>query len=235
MKRINEKKTSKNKDFIRANSLQQRVIDQISEESRIRNAAEISSAFRMTGRSLFHFSENEIGIRLETFYKGSFYETYYIRFRLKLDSNISVHNDDLNSSFIVMHTLPAFIPVDNIGRCYLTQDVLDKDELDLFLREIDLYLSSYVFRREQVKELYKQSYCCDIKVDLELCDSVQFTIRYSEREIYVKLTYDNLKIFYPSKLDAREKTPEWEYRLKQFEHNLQQYSMIDAIQKELFC
>ncbi|KAI8052330.1 hypothetical protein BDF22DRAFT_687721 [Syncephalis plumigaleata] len=113
------------------NSLQEKISAQILEESKERFAAEVATAFRMTGRSLYHCSKNEIGVRLEAFYNGTFFIPYYVKFRLNslirsdsFDVQFQSHMIHRPIFFVLSHSLPQCVPIQELERKHLSPGIL---------------------------------------------------------------------------------------------------------------
>jgi len=120
-----------------------------------------------------------LGIRLETYCKGRFYEPFYLIFA-KPSQEVSQGAEILNSSGddtkkrsnvrLLRHTIPHFVPLSDImqshlrpsqyterdsgaGGLELLEDLMQRDSLMLFLCQLHTYLQSFVNRREQALAL----------------------------------------------------------------------------------
>lgn len=94
-------------------------------------------AYRIAGRTFSRFSDKEVQIQLETFYKNRFCESYFIVCEYT------------GGRFVPRkHTLPHFIPLDSIVTA-------QGDDLEATMQAIQDHLIAFVARREQASELRK--------------------------------------------------------------------------------
>ncbi|KAL1921418.1 uncharacterized protein VTP21DRAFT_11134 [Calcarisporiella thermophila] len=167
------------------------LIQDLMADTEARQAAELNSAYRLAGRTMFPVKGGHVGIRLETFYKGKYHEPYYIILRH------DIGNDRLE---ITKHTIPPFIPLRSLEQLFLN------DSLEAFLKELDEYLQGFVFRREQVKALQTLSgrRVKDLATN-KAFTYVQFTTQVRRRVIQVNLIYEDLKESLPTRLAIMDK------------------------------
>ncbi|RKP33329.1 hypothetical protein BJ085DRAFT_32274 [Dimargaris cristalligena] len=96
---------------------------------------DIVTGYQLMGRSVFTVNDQSIGVRLETFYKGSYFEPYFLFLRRSTDSSSPLA--------LFQHTLPPIVPMDSL------HPLLNKD-IHVFLDHIDAIIQAFVARREQV-------------------------------------------------------------------------------------
>ncbi|KAG2220959.1 hypothetical protein INT45_006492 [Circinella minor] len=106
---------------------QQKILDQLMETVEARCVQELIGYYRLSGRTTFTF-QNYRGIRLETFYRQTYYEPYYLLF---LPKQPSIHYSpyDFTNYILSKNTLPNFIPLKKI-----TNELFPWD-MDLMLEE----------------------------------------------------------------------------------------------------
>ncbi|KAJ8656634.1 hypothetical protein O0I10_007711 [Lichtheimia ornata] len=210
--------------------IQQQILEQWMAVSSARCVQEIVGYYRLAGRTTFQFQGNT-GIRLETYYKAKYYEPYY----LLLSNPASMK---YNSISVAQHTIPFFIPVQEMVDTFLPHD------MEALLRILHVFLLAYVSRREQVEEL--GVYCkerasfvgisaerkakdhiilaekIDVEQDKEDKDNNNTTIR-------VELIYDDLTSEYPTKVKTSiPSLIQTTYDTKEIETKFQTYKLLDA-------
>uniref|UniRef100_U9U0E2 Uncharacterized protein n=1 Tax=Rhizophagus irregularis (strain DAOM 181602 / DAOM 197198 / MUCL 43194) TaxID=747089 RepID=U9U0E2_RHIID len=133
---------------------------EILQDSEEREYQKILNAYRLTGKTIFPVKENRIGLRFETFYNAKYLEPYYIF----LEQN--QENEQLS---IFRHTLPHFIPLDELEAKYLNKD------MNKFANMVDDYLQAFVMRREEVRTLTNNKLNRKPRVN-NAYSSIEFTI-----------------------------------------------------------
>ncbi|KAI9272990.1 hypothetical protein BDA99DRAFT_602191 [Phascolomyces articulosus] len=183
---------------------QQQILSQLVEAVEARCVQELIGYYRLAGRTTFTFQRYR-GIRLETFYGGTYFEPYYLLLLPKRSGLPDTPNDFTNYT-ISKDTLPNFIPLRQIA------DKLFPWDMDSFLRVIHDFLLAYVGRREQYETMRK---LCDerdtltsvvapneSKKIINLVESVG-----NERYAVVELIYKNLAIDFPTEVVITENPP----------------------------
>ncbi|BGP30019.1 hypothetical protein JCM10296v2_001771 [Rhodotorula toruloides] len=111
------------------------------------------------------FARKGTAVRLETFFQGRYYEPYYIVFARRLPDLDKPAVDAELPIDIAHHTIPHWIPLDELSRRYLggplegeetagrRGDAAGQPDLELFLTRLTPYLNAFVSRREQLVSL----------------------------------------------------------------------------------
>ncbi|KAK8807030.1 hypothetical protein WA158_003789 [Blastocystis sp. Blastoise] len=161
--------------FMLVDNIVKRQIDD--EENKSNSVDSIDQIYRLFGISTFYNpSRNHFSIRFDTCYKGHYYETFYVFLKPKMDSN----SDEIQ---IVGHTLPPFIPIEEWSK------QLSQSNLKLFTTNINIYINSYIIRREQLKEIKDNSLF--IKEGLHIYSNQSFSISIiSFNNCYITLYYE---------------------------------------------
>jgi hypothetical protein len=116
-----------------------------------------------------------LGIRMETYYKGRFYEPFYLIFARPsqmVDHITKAGTSDANRNItrLCRHTVPHFVPLGELTQSYLRpvymaerdtgagglgllDSLMQQDGLDLFLSQLHAHLQSFVSRRQQAMAL----------------------------------------------------------------------------------
>jgi len=153
---------------------------------------EVNIAYRLAGKSVFVLEDHRLGIRLETSFNGKYYESYYVI--LNYNDN---HAEKLS---IFKHTIPYFIPHENILKHYLNKNI------KVYIDELSDYLHAYVSRREQFNEV-KLKYgdkLNDIYTN-GACDLIKFKYKHNLAEpicYTVDLIFEDPKSFLAKKAIA---------------------------------
>ncbi|KAF9358542.1 hypothetical protein BGX26_001486 [Mortierella sp. AD094] len=133
---------------------------------------DILTAYRLTGVTMFNVSEfeesdwskynmpdfpvgpKEIGIRFETFADGKYHEPYYIMITSQATSRTGDDQEDQDSRTengcvlkISKHTIPHWIPLRDIEKRYLNQD------MTTFTRIVSERLQEFVAKRENGRQI----------------------------------------------------------------------------------
>ncbi|RIA99436.1 Cenp-O kinetochore centromere component-domain-containing protein [Glomus cerebriforme] len=122
--------------------LQDHMIKEMLQDNKEREYEEILKAYRLTGKTIFPVKDDRIGLRFETFHGAKYHEPYYIIL------NQNQENEQLN---VFRHTLPHFIPLDELEATYLNKD------MHKFANEIGDYLQAFVTRREEFNTLIEEA------------------------------------------------------------------------------
>ncbi|KAJ1981823.1 hypothetical protein H4R34_001924 [Dimargaris verticillata] len=165
---------------------------------RDRSYEDMLTGYRLTGRSIFPMSSTEVGIRLETFYQGQYYEPYFIFLRR------SAATGHLT---VVKHTLPSLVSLDQLQASPHT-------DIHAFLDEIEEPLQALVARREQVNQVLRSRLAETIDADQSVTH-VEFIITAGTKgRIRGHLDYDSLTAVRPSQVrftlqyhDSEPETP----------------------------
>jgi hypothetical protein len=199
--------------------ISENAVDQIPKQAKKRKLGETKSAYMIAGNTLLYREDEQIALRFETFFNGKFYEHYYIF--LDFDSN----NERV---LIHRHTIPFFIPLDDIQKKYLSTN------LKLFMEKINEYLNSYTARREQVNQLAQ---CASPSLEVQnvkmsrAADHIVVKASHNDREILIKLMY-NLLETYPKQVEVyRVDTDRKQWRIKHIEHFFTIYRLNSACEK----
>ncbi|GBC10745.1 hypothetical protein RclHR1_09870004 [Rhizophagus clarus] len=200
------------------NELQNHMIKEILQDGGDREYQNILNAYRLTGKTIFPVKDNRIGLRFETFYNAKFLEPYYII----LDQN--QENEQLS---IFRHTLPHFIPLDELEVTYLNKD------MNKFANVVDDYLQAFVTRREEVLTLTKLNRKPRTN---NAYTSIEFTVflKANNDRVDITLTYEDLKSFIPTSAAiylTREGTENKRIRLQKREREFLQAKLTDAFEK----
>ncbi|KAI8141000.1 hypothetical protein BJV82DRAFT_620414 [Fennellomyces sp. T-0311] len=162
------------------------------EAAAARCVQEVIGYYRLAGRTKFKFQNYE-GIRLETFYRQSYCESYYVLWQ--------VNGED--RAAIAKHTIPNFIPLERISDAFFPHDI------DTFVRVLHDFLLAYVSRREQLDEL--KELCKDnpnpiaASSNLRSRGTIIFSVKTPEQShIDVELIYGNLASELPTKVSITE-------------------------------
>ncbi len=124
---------------------------------------EIFVAHRLAGRTIIELPENKLAIRFETFYGGKYYESHYIvsQFVARLVTMQILQFDSKNEDLVLhKHTLPYFVPIEDIAKKNLNVDfsvpiIHYYNLFKLFMNTVCDYLHSFVSRREQLQQLQR--------------------------------------------------------------------------------
>jgi len=161
----------------------QKLHTNIGKQQKRQRVTAINHAYRLAGRSTFSVGEEGLlGVCLETATAGKFYEPYYVILRLE---PLSVHK----------HTMPYFVPVDEIARNHLEKSVSD------FLDEVSEYVQAFVMRRESLK-LFREGFPQVDIVTSAPFDYIELKQHALERHIQVVLAYDDLKKHVPKRVNV---------------------------------
>ncbi|CAB4391023.1 unnamed protein product [Rhizophagus irregularis] len=201
------------------NELQDHMMKEILQDSEEREYQKILNAYRLTGKTIFPVKENRIGLRFETFYNAKYLEPYYIF----LEQN--QENEQLS---IFRHTLPHFIPLDELEAKYLNKD------MNKFANMVDDYLQAFVMRREEVRTLTNNKLNRKPRVN-NAYSSIEFTILLKDNNdrVDINLTYENLTSFIPTNAViclTREGTENKRKRLQKREREFLQSKLTDAFE-----
>jgi len=140
-----------------------------------RKLDETRTAYMLSGNML-QWEGDELAVRFETFYLGSYYEHYYIFLKF---------NPTRETFSIKHHTIPFFIPLDATCKKYLNSN------FKICLEKIKHYLSCYVARREQVAHLSECTAIDIVHVKASRAhDLVMMEALSSNRALFIKLVYD---------------------------------------------
>eukprot|EP01114_Cavostelium_apophysatum_P016045 TRINITY_DN44_c0_g2_i1.p1 TRINITY_DN44_c0_g2~~TRINITY_DN44_c0_g2_i1.p1 ORF type:complete len:305 (+),score=58.04 TRINITY_DN44_c0_g2_i1:74-988(+) len=100
----------------------------------------LEMAYRLSGKSVFKMQNGAVGIRFETFFRGRYFETFYVYLRLDKSKKFTIEN----------HTIPSFIPLAELEAKYLNTD------LQMFMNNLCDLLHAFISRREQFEEMKRQ-------------------------------------------------------------------------------
>ncbi|KAF9422895.1 hypothetical protein BGZ94_008460 [Podila epigama] len=139
------------------------------EEKDQKRMLDILMSYRLTGATVFTEDEfnsgdlnylddntsrsdrdtrKQIGIRLETFACGRYFEPYYIFLKLKIIKDQEGSADERARQLeVTKYTIPHWIPIKDLARRYLNLD------MNLFTRFTSEYLQAFVQRRENINKV----------------------------------------------------------------------------------
>ncbi|XP_064652983.1 centromere protein O-like [Lineus longissimus] len=159
------------------------------QDAELKRVQELQSLYRLTGTSTDLVEKNVLRWRFDTSYKGEFFEPYYVE--IKVDPNVP--------SSALHHTLPLFIPLDELMEHHLYHDVKG------FVEAVHQYLIPFVMRREEVLKM-ERKFDDNIDTDISVSgsyDCISFTlvdVKYFEEPLDIRLVYDDLKDHAPSRI-----------------------------------
>ncbi|CAG8558472.1 9447_t:CDS:2 [Funneliformis caledonium] len=199
---------------------QEHMIQDMIQASKEREYEEILNAYRLTGITIFSVKGNRTGIRFETFYRAKYREPYYII--LEQDQE----NDQLS---VFRHTIPHFIPIDELEATYLNKD------LRKFANIIGENLQAFVTRREELNTLLESGKAIEPKAN-HAYSVIEFTIPLKDSTALVEasLTYDDLKSSNPTNAvifltkEDPESSEKRRQRLQRREQEFLQRNLVEA-------
>ncbi|KAI9360917.1 hypothetical protein BD770DRAFT_383775 [Pilaira anomala] len=115
--------------------LQKQIFEELLVTAEQCTVREVLSYHRLAGRTIVDKDRHFFSVRLETFYKGSYRDTFYLYFRRSNPNEVAKHN------------IPLFIQL------RMLQDRFLPEDLQTFLRILHSCLEAYVIRKEILKEI----------------------------------------------------------------------------------
>eukprot|EP00128_Syssomonas_multiformis_P002455 Colp12_sorted_trinity150504_noHs@4238 len=103
-----------------------------------RKIEELQDSYRLAGRTIVPLGNRKFEWRFDTAYEERYFESYYVF--------VQVHATE-NTLSVYKHTLPYFIPLDNLVKRFLNNDTKK------FLSVIQDHLNALVSRRQQLVQL----------------------------------------------------------------------------------
>eukprot|EP00743_Colponemidia_sp_Colp-15_P008387 GILK01009113.1.p1 GENE.GILK01009113.1~~GILK01009113.1.p1 ORF type:complete len:329 (-),score=43.92 GILK01009113.1:408-1343(-) len=188
LKGLEVKDSDTPQDSLSTNRLSKRAREELSsqlrksgpQDAKRRNLGQIADAYRLAGQTLFELDEDFIGIRIETFHAGRYFERYYV---------VLDHTADQSSLFIHRHTIPHFIPLQQLAAKLLNKDI------SKFMDRLSDQLNAFVFRREELKSI--ESTHADIVKSVSATPAFNYIklvcfLRSTRAEAEVYLIFDDL-------------------------------------------
>ncbi|RKP04995.1 Cenp-O kinetochore centromere component-domain-containing protein [Thamnocephalis sphaerospora] len=196
----------------------QQVVKGMITEARERHVENLVVAHRLTGRSVLdNMKPDEVGLRLDTFYRGTYYEPYYVIMRQTQSRRVPLK--------VAKHTIPIFIPVVALEEKYL------KDDPEAFIRELEIYLLAYVSRRQQVEETRAAIQGCTIWVEDSFC-YITLDFATDTTTITIRMVYKDLRQVRPSMVNIAVGGDDEEYyRWAQYEELFLRHTIPVALTK----
>ncbi|KAI9245918.1 hypothetical protein BY458DRAFT_560707 [Sporodiniella umbellata] len=168
---------------------QQKIFQQMREAVKASCVQEMVSYHRLSGRTTFTFKNRHMAVRLETFYKNTYKEPYYLLF-LKSKA----HKVD-------RHTIPPFIPIDELEKKFMPNNY------ETFIRIIHDCVQAYVSRRERIDELVELSETHELKILSGNRSKSKVELRAqlkNNKTVWITITYENKTSTYPTKVKVTE-------------------------------
>ncbi|KAI7891440.1 uncharacterized protein EV154DRAFT_508296 [Mucor mucedo] len=162
--------------------MQKEIFDQLVRVAEQCTSKEIFSYYRLAGSSVFSYNENMQVVTLETFYNKVYRESFKICM-------------DKEAQQVLYHSLPQFIPVDELVEQFLPHD------LETFLRLVHDAAQAFVVRRELWKDLERTFKIQDLNVSFTH-GVVEVTVA-PERVLLVTLTFSNYQSSFPTDILVR--------------------------------
>eukprot|EP00742_Colponemidia_sp_Colp-10_P011365 GILJ01012616.1.p1 GENE.GILJ01012616.1~~GILJ01012616.1.p1 ORF type:complete len:315 (+),score=46.43 GILJ01012616.1:49-993(+) len=188
LKAIEVKESTTPQDSLSTNRLSKRAREELSsqlqksgpQDAKRRNLGQIAEAYRLAGQTLFELDDDFIGIRIETFHAGRYYERYYV---------VLDHTADQSSLFIHRHTIPHFIALQPLAIRLLNKDI------SKFMDRLSDQLNAFVFRREELKSI--ESTHADIIKSVSATPAFTYIklvcfLRSTRKEAEIYLIFDDL-------------------------------------------
>ncbi|KAG2193303.1 hypothetical protein INT47_008664 [Mucor saturninus] len=157
--------------------MQKEIFDQLVRVAEQCTSKEIFSYYRLAGSSVFSYNENMQVVTLETFYNKVYRESFKICM-------------DKEAQQVLHHSLPQFIPVDELVEQFLPHD------LETFLRLVHDAAQAFVVRRELWKDLKRTFEIQDLNVSFTH-GVVEVTVA-PERLLLVTLTFSDYQSSFPT-------------------------------------
>ncbi|CAG8658647.1 18289_t:CDS:2 [Gigaspora margarita] len=190
--------------------IQEKMVQDMFRVNKRRECDKFLKAYRLTGKTIFSLKENQVGLRFETFYGGKYREPYYVF--LSQDEE----NDQLN---IFKHTIPHFIPLNELESDYLNKDID-------FINTLDDYLQAFVTRREETRIMQQDVGVSNLKTN-NAYNSIEFSVRLKESIIEFNLIYEDLKLTTPTDV-VMYQIIEGKKRLRRREKEFTQLNLVNA-------
>jgi len=164
------------------------ILDEITQDAKRRKISNLYNAYRLLSRNITYVDEKHVGFRFETFHSGKYQNRFYI---------ICEYSGDNDMLSIWKHTLPSFVPLNQ-----LAQDHLNRD-LDQFLDIIEEQLQVYVNRREEIQKIKENYEKKSVKVFANTAfNYVHINVPYKTKIFDIYLIYDNLMVNMPTRVNV---------------------------------
>ncbi|EPB81227.1 hypothetical protein HMPREF1544_12068 [Mucor circinelloides 1006PhL] len=189
---------------------------------------EAISYHRLAGRTLFKFKGDRSCVRLETFYRKTYKECYYIFY----EKDQAYHSDlikGMRRSLVEHHTVPNFIHLSSIEKRHLPAD------FDTFIRIVHDQLQAYVTKREILKEVaqLKKTHAITIKYQSESIHKVEIeVVNVHGQTMLVDMAFEDKSSAYPTTViirDDKDPTADAAQQLPDMATQFRQRPMIDVL------
>ncbi|CAG8595540.1 16564_t:CDS:2, partial [Dentiscutata erythropus] len=200
--------------FIPSKRIRNQVVQEMFRVSKRRECDDFLRAYRLTGKTIFSLKENRVGLRFETFYGGKYREPYYV---------ILSQNEENGQLGIFKHTIPHFIPLNELESDYLNKDI------DKFINSLDDYLQAFVTRREEARIMQQ-----DVGVTNLRSNNAYNSIEFSVSVLEFSLAYEDLKLTTPTNvvmyqvIEDDDKSVSRRQRLRRREKEFMQLNLVNA-------
>ncbi|CAG8549217.1 225_t:CDS:2, partial [Dentiscutata heterogama] len=197
--------------------IQEKMVQEMFRVNKRRECDDFFRAYRLTGKTIFPLKENRVGLRFETFYGDKYREPYYV---------ILSQNEENGLLSIFKHTIPHFIPLNELESDYLNKNID-------FINSLDDYLQAFVTRREEARIMQQDVGVTNLKSN-NAYNSVEFSVRLKESVIEFNLTYEDLKLTTPTNvimyqvIEDDDKSVSRRQRLRRREKEFMQRNLVNA-------